>query len=295
MKIVVKNREGERIDRYLVDEVTYSRSTINKMLDLGYILINHQVVKPSYKVKLEDEIEIVQELKEESHLEPVSMSLDILYEDQDIMVINKPSGLVVHPGNGNPSNTLANGLLYYTNSLSDVNGEKRPGIVHRLDKDTSGVMLVAKSNQAHQILSDCFTRHEVKREYIALLNGVFPHAQAKIDAPIGRDEKDRKKMAVTSKHSKQAITYLKVLQRFENSTLVSLNLETGRTHQIRVHMHYIGYSVFNDPVYGHQVLKDYGQFLHSRTIDFIHPITQEKMHFEAPLPDYFQTYLEKLK
>lgn len=295
MKMVVKNREGERIDRFLVDEVSYSRSTINKMIDSGFILVCNQVVKPSYKVKLNDVIEIVQELKEESQLEPVSMNLDILYEDKDIMVINKPSGLVVHPGNGNTSNTLANGLLYYTNSLSDLNGETRPGIVHRLDKDTSGVMLVAKTNQAHQILSDCFSRHEIKREYVALLNGVFPHAQAKIDAPIGRDEHERKKMAVTSKHSKPAITYLKVLQRYEKNTLVSLNLETGRTHQIRVHMHYIGYPVFNDPVYGHQILKEYGQFLHSKNIDFVHPITQEKMHFEVPLPDYFQTYLNQLK
>ena len=223
------------------------------------------------------------------------MELNIIYEDEHIIIINKPNGVVVHPGSGNETNTLANGLLYYTQNLSDLNGEERPGIVHRLDKDTSGLMLVAKTNQSHTILSEDFKNHNVKRQYVALLNGVFPHNKAKIDAPIGRDKKERKKMKVTAENSKHAITYLTVLKRYTKNTLVSLELETGRTHQIRVHMQYIGYPVYNDPVYGHQITKEQGQFLHSKTIDFTHPITKEKMHFESELPEYFSNFIKNLE
>lgn len=285
----------ERIDKVLSEKLDFSRSKLSKMLADGSIVVNGKQVKPSYLVSENDIVEIVKEYVEEPHVIPTKMDLDILYEDEDIMVINKASGVVVHPGSGNFENTLANGLLYYTQNLSDINGGTRPGIVHRLDKDTSGLMLVAKSNKAHEILSDDFKVHAVKREYIALLCGVFPHNEAKIDAPIGRDSTHRKKMAVTASNSKEAITYLKVLKRYQNHTLVSLHLETGRTHQIRVHMKYIGYPVFNDPVYGHQKIKEVGQFLHSKTIDFIHPITKEAMHFECVLPTYFQEYLNSLE
>lgn len=284
-----------RVDKYLSEITEYSRSIIGKMLNSGDILVNGKIVKPSYLVNKEDEIEIIGEYVSTSEVVPTKMDLDIVYEDEDIMVINKPMGVVVHPGSGNRENTLANGLMYYTQNLSDVNGENRPGIVHRLDKDTSGLMLVAKSNKAHEILADDFKVHAVKREYIALLCGVFPHNEAKIDAPIGRDEANRKKMTVTAKNSKSAITYLKVLKRYQNHTLVSLHLETGRTHQIRVHMKYIGYPVFNDPVYGHQTIKEVGQFLHSKTIDFVHPITKEPMHFDSILPTYFENYLNELE
>ncbi len=287
--------EKVRIDKILSEKLDYSRSLIGKMLKDGSILVNNALVKPSYLVSVGDEVEIVKEYIEETQMTPTKMHLDIMYEDEDIILINKQSGVVVHPGSGNKENTLANGLLYYTQNLSTINGEGRPGIVHRLDKDTSGLMLVAKSNKAHEILTDDFKNHEVKREYVALLCGVLPHNEAKIDAPIGRDPKNRKLMTVTATNSKHAITHLKVIKRYKNNTLVRLNLETGRTHQIRVHMKYIGYPVFNDPVYGNHKIKEVGQFLHSKTIDFIHPITKKKMHFECDLPSYFQEYLDTLE
>lgn len=288
-------KDGERLDKFLTEKLDYSRSQIHKMLEMGFIVVNDSVAKPSYKIKKEDVIKVLEEFHEESDVTPTKMDLDIIYEDEDIMVLNKPVGVVVHPGSGNKNNTLANGLLYYTKNLSDINGSDRPGIVHRLDKDTSGIMLVAKSNKAHQILSEDFKVHAVNREYIALLKGVFPHNKAKIDAPIGRDKNARKKMCVTATNSKQAITHLEVLKRYSNETLVKLHLETGRTHQIRVHMKYIGYPVFNDPVYGTHKIKEVGQFLHSKSIDFVHPITKETMHFTCPLPLYFQNYLDTLE
>lgn len=293
-KIVIETNK-ERIDKVLSETLEYSRSKITKMLEDGSILVNGNIVKPSYLTNMGDVAEIVKEYTEVTTLVPTKMDLDIVYEDDDILVINKPTGVVVHPGSGNSENTLANGLMYYTNNLSDINGDVRPGIVHRLDKDTSGLMLVAKSNKAHEILSDDFKVHAVKREYIALLCGVLPHNEAKIDAPIGRDTTNRKKMTVTATNSKEAITYLKVLKRYKSNTLVSLNLETGRTHQIRVHMKYIGYPVFNDPVYSHQVIKEVGQFLHSKTITFTHPITKKDMFFTSRLPEYFEKYLNELE
>ncbi len=286
---------GERIDKYLTEVLDYSRSQVNKMLDDGSIVVNDLPIKPSYKIKENDYIKVLAEFHEESDVIPTEMALDIIYEDNDLMVINKPAGVVVHPGNGNFTNTLANGLMYYTQNLSDMNGENRPGIVHRLDKDTSGIMLVAKTNEAHKLLAEDFKNHTIKREYLALLNGEFPHDKATIDAPIGRDIKARKKFIVTDKNSKKAITHLTVEKRYKSYTLVRLNLETGRTHQIRVHMKYIGYPVFNDPVYGNQKIKEYGQFLHSTNIDFIHPITKEHMHFTCPLPSYITNFLNTLE
>lgn len=290
------NQENERIDKYLANNTDYSRNTIEKMLDQDYIFVNGKKVKPSYKTKLNDEIEIKDGFIEEVDIKPTEMDINIVYEDKDIMVINKPSGLVVHPGSGNYDNTLVNGLMNYTKNLSDINGEERPGIVHRIDKDTSGLIIVAKNNKAHNILSEYFKDHKnIKREYLALIVGRFPHETATIDAPIGRDPKNRKKMTVTSTNSKEAITHLRVVKRYEDYTLVSLILETGRTHQIRVHMNYIGYPIYNDPVYNTKKATEFGQFLHSYKMDFIHPITGKEMHFEAPLPKYFEDFINNLE
>ena len=190
---------------------------------------------------------------------------------------------------------MVNALMHYTNNLSDISGDERPGIVHRIDKDTSGLILVAKNNKSHQILAEDFKNKRIKREYIALINGVFPHNKATIDAPIGRDETDRKKMTVTDKNSKKAITHLTVLKRYKDYTLVSLILDTGRTHQIRVHMKYIGYPIYNDPVYSNKKATEFGQFLHSYKINFEEPITKEKLEFIAPLPKEFQDFLNTLE
>lgn len=294
MKITVTENQ-ERLDKYLANNTEYSRSIITKMLDANYITVNEKQEKASYKVRINDVIEIKEGFIEETDIVPVEMSIDIIYEDNDIIVVNKPSGLVVHPGSGNYDNTLVNGLMHYTQSLSDINGEERPGIVHRIDKDTSGLLLIAKNNKSHAILTEYFKNHQnIKREYLCLICGNFPHESATIDAPIGRDPKDRKKMAVTADNSKEAITHLKVLKKYKEHTLVSLILETGRTHQIRVHMNYIGYPVYNDPVYNTKKCTDFGQFLHSYKMDFIHPITKKEMHFEAPLPNEFQTFIDSL-
>ncbi len=295
MKNWIVKQSDIRLDKYLAEYLEYSRSTIEKMLENECFLVNDKVEKASYKVKLEDKITQLKELEFTTFMEPTKMKLNIVYEDNDMMVIDKPSGLVVHPGSGNTTNTLANGLLYYTNQLSDTNGIFRPGIVHRIDKDTSGLMLVAKTNEAHQILSEYFKEKKVSRQYIALLDGIFPSQNAIIDAPIGRDEKDRKKMTVTAKNSKHAITHMTVVKRYQKHTLVKLKLETGRTHQIRVHMKYIGYPVHNDPVYNNKKCSDFGQFLHSAELELIHPITKKKMHFSSQLPENFQNYLNTLE
>ena len=291
---VVSEEENIRIDKYLASILDYSREYIGKLIDHQLVLVNNRVVKASFKVSLHDEIVIHDEdMKIEEDILPVKMDLDIVYEDEYLMVINKPSGLVVHPGNGNYNNTLVNGLMYYTKNLSNIGGEIRPGIVHRIDKDTSGLILVAKTNPVHEILADDFKNKRIKREYIALLDGVFKSASATIDAPIGRDKQNREKMAVVE-DGKHAVTHMKVLKRYEKYTLVSCILETGRTHQIRVHMAYIGYPVHNDPVYSKKDATSFGQFLHSYKMNFIHPITKKEMEFVCPLPDYFKKFLDQL-
>ena len=292
MEVVVKN-DGIRIDKYLSEEIDYSRELITKMLKDGYILVNGSVVKPSYKTKINDKVFIDEEHTYEQDINPVEMPLNIVYEDNDIMVIDKPSGLVVHPGAGNFNNTLVNGLKYYTDNLSDIGGDERVGIVHRLDKDTSGLMLVAKTNEAHQILAEDFKHKRVYREYYALIKGVFPSDTAHIDAPIGRSKQNFNKMEVRA-DGKEARTNLKVLKRYKDYTLVSLVLETGRTHQIRVHLSYIGYPIYNDPVYTKDKTTEFGQFLHSKVIRFTHPITHKKMEFESKLPEEFQNFLDNL-
>ena len=294
MKIIVTENQ-ERLDKYLANNTEHSRSTIIKMLDNGFIKVNGKLEKASYKVRVNDCIDIEDGFIDETDIVPVKMDINIVYEDDDLIVVDKPSGLVVHPGSGNYDNTLVNGLMHYTNSLSDINGEERPGIVHRIDKDTSGLLVIAKNNKSHAILSEYFKKHDnIKREYIALICGNFPHDSATIDAPIGRDPKDRKKMTVTADNSKEAITHLKVIKKYKDYTLVSLVLETGRTHQIRVHMNYIGYPIYNDPVYNTKKATEFGQFLHSHKMDFIHPITNKEMHFESPLPEEFQSFIDSL-
>lgn len=292
---VVSDKENIRIDKYLASILDYSREYIGRLIDSKLVLVNDKIVKASYKVALQDEIVIHDEqMKVEDHIEPVKMDLDIVYEDEYLMVINKPSGLVVHPGAGNYNNTLVNGLMYYTKHLSDVGGSTRPGIVHRIDKDTSGLLLIAKTNQIHEILADDFKNKRIKREYIALLDGVFKNGSATIDAPIGRDKQNRERMAVVE-DGKHAITHMKVLKRYDGYTLVSCVLETGRTHQIRVHMAYIGYPIHNDPVYSKKEADSFGQFLHSYKMNFIHPITKKEMEFTCPLPKYFEDFLKELE
>ena len=284
-----------RIDKYLADNTDYSRNLILNLIKNGDILVNDKKIKPSYKVKCGDKITINNIKTDTDDITPWDYPLDIVYEDDDIIIVNKPSGMVVHPGNGNKDHTLVNALKNYTDKLSDINGVERLGIVHRIDKDTSGLIMVAKTNKAHEILGEYFKEHSIKREYIVLLCGVFPHDTATIDAPIGRDEKNRLRMTVTPNNSKRAVTHLEVLKRYKAGfTLVTARLETGRTHQIRVHTKYIGYPVYNDPVYANKSMGDFGQFLHSYSMEFIHPITKEKMYFKRDVPKYFQDFLDKL-
>ena len=294
--IVEINDSGKRIDKYLNENTEYTRSKIQKMIENGNILVNDVKVKDSYKVKENDYITI-EALEETTDILPENIPLDIYYEDDDLIVVNKPSGMVVHPAPGNYTGTLVNALIYHTNNLSKVNTNIRPGIVHRIDADTSGLLLVAKNDKSHNILAEAIQKKEVVREYIALVEGIIMEDTATIDAPIGRDKKDRKKMTVTSENSKDAVTHIRVLERYKDSTLIRCKLETGRTHQIRVHLSYIGHPVVNDPVYGHKKLidKDFGQMLHAEKLGFIHPTTKEYMEFTAEPPKRFQEILNIYK
>lgn len=282
----------ERIDKYLAEELGISRSTVKKMIDEGFVLVNGKEVKASLILSEADELFVKDGFIKEASFEAEDIPINIVYEDDDLLVINKKSGMVVHPGNGNTSGTLVNALMHYTKNLSNKEAF-RPGIVHRIDKDTSGLMLVAKNDKAHDILAEGFKNKTIKREYIALVCGVIGEDTGVIDAPIGRDAKDRKKMCVTSENSKKAVTHFKVLKRYEDYTLLRLILDTGRTHQIRVHMKYIGHPVYNDPVYG-KAYNDFGQFLHSASIDFEQPTTHEHLHFECDVPKEFQDFLDTL-
>ena len=275
--LVVSNLNEEiRLDKYLSsnENINLTRSKIQKLMDNNLILVNGNNVKNSYKVKNNDVIDIG-ELKEDTDIIPEKMNLDIVYEDDDVIVINKPSGVVVHPASGNYKNTLVNGLLYHSKSLSNINGEFRPGIVHRIDKQLK--------------------EKTIKRKYIALVEGVINHDTGTIDAPIGRDKNDRKKMTVTSENSKDAITHFKVLERYKDKTLIECTLETGRTHQIRVHMKYIGHPVVNDPVYGRKNATSFGQMLHAKLIGFNHPTTNKYLEFSCELPLEFEKMLDNCK
>lgn len=295
--INVIDNDGIRIDKYLLDKLDISRNKIQKLINDNNILVNGKSVKASYIVRVDDLIECDFLYKEKIDILPEDIPLDIVYEDDDLLVVNKPSGMVVHPAVGNYSHTLVNALMYHCNNLSQVNGVIRPGIVHRIDADTSGLLLVAKNDMAHVDLAKQISEKSVKREYIALVDGVIKEDTATIDAPIGRDVKNRKKMCVTADNSKDAITNIRVIERYKNSTLITCSLLTGRTHQIRVHMNYIGHSVINDPVYGSKKLIDplFGQMLHARKIGFVHPRTHEYMEFSCEPPDKFLDILEMYK
>lgn len=296
--IVDETNEGTRIDTFIRDYCEkLSRSRIQQLLDDGCIHVNDEVKKNKYKVKAGDEI--VVEIPEVKELEaiPQDLNLDILYEDDDIIVINKPKGMVVHPGAGNPDNTLVNGLLFHCKDLSGINGILRPGIVHRIDKDTTGCIVACKNDKAHEAISKQLSNKTCSREYIAIVHGVIPHDNGTIDAPIGRDPKDRQKMVVTDKNARDAVTHFKVEERFKNYTLVSFKLETGRTHQIRVHMQYIGFPIVGDPKYSLRNTRQdtEGQVLHAKALTLVHPTTKETMTFNAPLPPYFGKLIEELR
>ena len=297
IRIDVENLEkSERIDKYLSSKLddNFSRAKIQKLIDEELILVNDKVIKSSYKVSNGDVI-LITDKEEDMSVKPEKMDIDIVYEDDDVMVINKKSGVVVHPAPGNYSGTLVNGLMYLSKDLSHVNGEFRPGIVHRIDKDTSGLLIVAKNDKAHRILAEELKEKKIKRKYIALVSGVINHDVGEIDAPIGRDPSDRKKMCVTSTNSKDAITHFRVLERYKNASLIECILETGRTHQIRVHMKYINHPVINDPVYGKNNHGEFGQLLHAKEITFTHPTTKEIMTFSCEVPEEFNKILEEYK
>lgn len=292
--LVNKDDENQRLDNYLALNTDISRSKIQSLIKEEKILVNNHLEKNSYLVRENDEITL-EYVETENHLKPEKMDLDIVYEDNDIIVINKPNGLVVHPAPGNYEHTLANGLAYYSNSLSDINGEFRPGIVHRIDAYTTGLLVVAKNNKAHEVLALELAKKEVKRTYLALVWGVITEDSGTIDAPIGRDPSDRKKMAINPK-GKEAVTHFKVLERFKKATLLEVYLDTGRTHQIRVHMDYIKHPIVNDPVYGkRELIDETGQCLHAMKLELIHPTTKEKMEFTCDAPECFKNILEKLK
>ena len=295
--IIINNSENnKRIDLYLIDKIDMSRSKIQDKLKKGEILVNEKQVKSSYILKENDVINFNIEEKIDTDIEPENIPLDIVYEDNDVVVVNKKNGMVVHPAPGNNHGTLVNALLYHSKNLSKVNGEFRPGIVHRIDAYTTGLLMVAKNDRAHEILAKQLEEKTTTRKYVALVWGVIEHDTGTIDAPIGRDEKDRKKMAVTSLNSKKAITHFRVLERYKNASLIELQLETGRTHQIRVHMNYIGYPVVNDPVYGRRkLINNDGQCLHAKTLGFVHPTTGKYMEFTSELPDKFINILNIIK
>ena len=290
--------ENKRIDAYLSEKLEdTSRVAIQRLITNGKVLVNGKIIKPSYKIQAGDKIEVEEEIPVEVSLKAQEIPLDIIYEDNDIIVVNKPKGMVVHPANGNPDGTLVNAIMAICkDSLSGIGGEIRPGIVHRLDKDTSGIIIVAKNDKAHINLSEQIKDHKVKKTYIALVRGIVKENEATINMPIGRSEKDRKKMAVTKK-GKEAITHFKVLQRYDNYTLLQVNIETGRTHQIRVHLSQIGYPIVGDEVYsnGKNEWNVKGQCLHAKSLEFTHPITGEKMYLEAKLPEYFENMLKDLE
>ena len=298
MEVKVLANEGIRIDKYLMEVTDFSRSKIQKLIDDEKILVNNKKIKASYVVKLDDVISICDEIDYDMHVEAENIPLDIVYEDEYLLVVNKPSGMVVHPAPGHYSGTLVNALMYHCNDkLSKNNGVIRPGIVHRIDADTSGLLLVAKNDMVHDDLAKQISEKTVTRKYACLVWGVIDEDSATIDAPIGRDENDRKKMCVTGDNSKDAITHIRVLERYKNTTLIECVLETGRTHQIRVHMNYINHPVVNDPVYGHKKLIDseFGQMLHAKEIGFVHPITHKFMDFSVDAPPKFYEILERYR
>lgn len=298
LKISEEKDLGIRIDKYLSTILEgKSRSFIQGLIDSKSILVNSKVVKSNYKLKIEDEIQIKMPEPTELEVKAEKMDLNIIYEDKDIVVVNKEKGMVVHPAPGNYTGTLVNGLLYHCKDLSGINGVIRPGIVHRIDKDTSGVLVIAKNDESHNKLAVQFKDHSIKREYYALVEGKFSKEEGTVDKPLGRNKKDRLKMAIVS-DGKRAVTHYKVLEQYNNNTsLVKCVLETGRTHQIRVHMASINHPLVGDEVYGSkkQKIKISGQVLHAKTLGFIHPTNNKYIEFDSELPKYYKEILEKLR
>lgn len=296
-KRIIADVNNERLDSYISkSNLDLSRSMVQKLIKENRVFVNGKNEKESYKIKDNDNITIQIEEPKSSKLEAQDIPLDIIYEDNDIVVINKPKGMVVHPGNGNPDNTLVNAVLAHCKgSLSGIGGEIRPGIVHRIDKDTSGLIIVAKNDKSHINLSEQIKNHEVTKIYTALVKGNISEDEATIDMPIGRDKKDRKKMSVT-RDGKEAVSHIKVIKRYGNYTLIRVKIDTGRTHQIRVHMAKIGHPVVGDEVYssGKNEFGVKGQMLHSTILKFKHPISGKEIMLEAPLPQYFEDVLSKL-
>ncbi|MDM8313512.1 RluA family pseudouridine synthase [Clostridium cadaveris] len=294
---ILEEDNGKRIDKYLSSLLDgKSRSYIQRVIDDGKVNVNGKIVKSNYKLKIKDIINL--EIPEPTELEiiPENIPLDILYEDKDVIVVNKSQGMVVHPAPGSYNGTMVNALLYHCKDLSGINGVIRPGIVHRIDKDTSGILVVAKNDNSHNILAEQLKDHSMTREYYALVEGIIKEDEGTINEPLARHPKERIKISVV-KGGREAITHFKVIERFKEYTLVKCILETGRTHQIRVHMAYIGHPLVGDPVYGYkkQKFKLQGQMLHAKVLGFIHPSTKEYMQFESPLPDYFTEIINKLK
>ena len=296
MKYIVEE-SGKRLDAYITSiDSEITRTAAQRLIEQGNILVNGEKKKTAYKVSNGDIITIEKEEPKEIELKAQNIPIDIVYEDDDIIVVNKPKGMVVHPANGNPDGTLVNAIMAICkDSLSGIGGEIRPGIVHRLDKDTSGLLIVAKNDKAHVNMSEQIKNHEVKKTYIALVRGVVKENEATIDMPIGRSTSDRKKMAVI-KTGRNAVTHIKVLKRYNKYTLLQVNIETGRTHQIRVHLSHIGYPIVGDYTYsnGKNEFGVVGQCLHAKCLEFKHPITGAEMKLEAPLPKYFEEIIQKL-
>ena len=295
IEVIIKEEKG-RIDKVLNDRLPeYSRSQIQQWIKNQHVSIDGKPVKANYKVSTGDQILIEIPEPVELDLVPENLNLEIVYEDDDVVIVNKPQGMVVHPSAGHPQGTLVNGLLYQIKTLSTINDVVRPGIVHRIDKDTSGLLMVAKNDRAHEALAKQLKDKTSLRKYVALVHGEIPHEKGRIEAPIGRSKVNRKMQDVIE-DGKPAATHFEVLKRYEGYTLIELQLETGRTHQIRVHMKYIGYPVAGDPLYGpKKTLKGNGQFLHAKLLGFEHPTTGEMMVFEAPLPELFKKTLKQLK
>lgn len=297
MKKYIVNESGKRLDAYISsqdEEIT--RTSAQRLIEQGNILVNGKKQKVSYKVSNGDIITREEVKPQEIELKAQEIPIEIIYEDTDIIVVNKPKGMVVHPANGNPDGTLVNAIMAICkDSLSGIGGEIRPGIVHRLDKDTSGLLIVAKNDKAHVNMSEQIKNHEVKKTYVALVRGCVKENEATIDMPIGRSNSDRKKMAI-NKNGKNAVTHIKVLKRYDKYTLLEINIETGRTHQIRVHLSHIGFPVIGDYIYsnGKNEFGVVGQCLHAKELEFKHPISGDEMKLQAPLPEYFEDILKKL-
>ncbi|MEI4831102.1 RluA family pseudouridine synthase [Bacillus sp. FJAT-53711] len=293
---VTEEQKNERIDKFVAGvNNEWSRSQVQQWIKDGVVTVNGKDIKGNYKVKTNDEITVTIPEPESLDILPEDMNLDIYYEDSDVLVVNKPRGMVVHPAPGHTSGTLVNGLMYHCKDLSGINGVMRPGIVHRIDKDTSGLLMVAKNDMAHEALVNQLVAKTVTRRYQAIVHGVIPHDKGTIDAPIGRDKQDRQSMTV-EENGKHAVTHFRVLERFNNFTHVECQLETGRTHQIRVHMKYIGYPLAGDPKYGPKKTFDInGQALHAGILGFVHPRTGEYLEFEAPIPQIFTDLLDEVR